>query len=202
MTTRRRLARLERLERLHPAPSCPDFIIAFERAQAIIAAYGRLGWSGNPNDPFGLPDPAAQEETAARLAELLRDVRCPPDYWTKQADTDRRDIQSYYQDRGSISSDEAVQLRARVIVFEGSPDGAAWRRMMHLTDSHRTPAGQAELDDLHRRYPGMPLEAHDSECVRRWKDSARKLRRNPEPIEREDDGWYSAPLWKLVQQYR
>jgi hypothetical protein len=42
MTTRRRLARLERLERLQPSPSCPEFIIAPERAQAIIAAYGCL----------------------------------------------------------------------------------------------------------------------------------------------------------------
>ena len=98
MTTRRRLARLERLERLHPAPPCPDFIIAPERAQAIIAAYDCLGWPGNPDDPFGPPDPAAEEETATRLAELLRDARCPPDYWAKQADTDRRDIQSYYED--------------------------------------------------------------------------------------------------------
>ena len=73
MTTRRRLARLERLERLHPAPPCPDFIIAPERAQAIIAAYDCLGWPGNPDDPFGPPDPAAEEETATRLAELLRD---------------------------------------------------------------------------------------------------------------------------------
>ena len=79
MTTRRRLARLERLERLQPTPSCPWFIIAPERAQAIIAAYNRLGWSGNPDDPFGPPDPAVEEETAARLAELLREVRCPPD---------------------------------------------------------------------------------------------------------------------------
>jgi len=87
MTTRRRLARLERLERLQPAPSCPGFIIAPERAQAIIAAYGCLEdllgrhlWRGVPNSEqyFGLPDPAAEEETAARLAELLRDVRCPP----------------------------------------------------------------------------------------------------------------------------
>jgi len=207
MTTRRRLARLERLERLQPAPSCPGFIIAPERAQAIIAAYGCLEdllgrhlWRGVPNSEqyFGLPDPAAEEETAARLAELLRDVRCPPDYWAKQADADRRDIQSYYQDLDSISSDQAVQLKARVIVFQGSPDGAAWRRMMHLTDRRLTPAGQAELADLHRRYPGMPLKDHDSEYLRKLKDQAREFRRNAEPIEWEDDGWYSSAVWNLV----
>jgi hypothetical protein len=101
----------------------------------------------------------------------------PPDYWAKQADTDRRDIQSYYDDRGSISSDEAVQLRARVIVFEGSPEGAAWRRMMYLTDTYLSPAGQAELADLHRRYPGMPLKDHDSPYARYCKDKARELDR-------------------------
>jgi hypothetical protein len=208
MTTRRRRARLERLERLQPAPSCPEFIIAPERAQAIIAAYTDLGrllfrhlWCGIPEHPFGLPDPAAEEETAARLAELLRDVRCPPDYWAKQADADRRDIESYYCDRGSISSDEAVQLRARVIIFQGSPSGAAWRRMMHLTDRHLTPAGQAELADLHRRYPGMPLKDHDPECMRRWKKSMREFDRNAEPIEREDNSTENV-LWNIVQQYR
>jgi hypothetical protein len=102
MTTRRLLERLERLERLQPTPSCPWFIIAPERAQAIIAAYDCLGnllsrhlWRGIPafEEIVGLPDPAAAEEAAARLAELVRDVRCPPNYWAKQADTDRRDIQ-------------------------------------------------------------------------------------------------------------
>ena len=65
MTTRRRLARLERLERLQPTPSCPWFIIAPERAQAIIAAYDCLGgllgrhlWCGMPGfeEIAGLPD--------------------------------------------------------------------------------------------------------------------------------------------------
>jgi hypothetical protein len=138
MTTRRRLARLERLERLQPTPSCPEFIIAPERAQAIIAAYDCLGgllfrhlWCGIPDHPFGLPDPAAEEETAARLAELLRDVRCPPDYWAKQADADRRESNLITRTGVRSRVTKPSQLRARMIVFQGSPDGAAWRRMMY-----------------------------------------------------------------------
>jgi hypothetical protein len=73
--------------------------------------------------------------------------------------------------------------------------------MMHLTDRRLTPAGQAELADLHRRYLGMPLKDHDPECMRRWKKSAREFGRSAEPIEREDNSSENV-LWKLVQQYR
>ncbi len=110
MSTRARLARVERLERFErasqPDHSCPDFVIAPELARAIVDDYERLkgllrraGWlaiSPEFAQWTERPDPAAEEEVAARLAGHLRNINCPPDYWAKQADTDRKDVQRFY----------------------------------------------------------------------------------------------------------
>jgi hypothetical protein len=168
MSTRARLRRLERLERLgrasQPDHSCPDLVIAPELARAIVEDYKRL------KDLLGRGrwlaispvfaqstetlDPAAEEEAAARLAAHLRGLHCPPEYWANQADTDRKDFERFSYGNEPLSArEEGVQLLARMIVFEGSPEGAAWRRMMHLHYRKRTRAQQAELDQLHRATP-------------------------------------------------
>jgi hypothetical protein len=162
---------------------------------------GRMWRKIRPHDTER-PDPAAEEkeeaEVAARLAEHLRGVRCPPDYWAKQADTDRRLLDDGVEP--AVSGDELVQLQARLIVFEGSPDGAAWCRMMHLSYKKRTRAEQAELDELNRRYPGMPLKHHDPlyEVTRHMEEILREHGR--------DDGstWHGNEdaIWKCVERCR
>ncbi len=173
MNTRARLARLARLERLErasrPDLSCPDFVIAPELARAIVEDYERLkdllggaNWlaiSPEFAQRTERPDPAAEEAVATRLAGHLRGLHCPPDYGANQADADRKNVQRFFTGNEPLAScEEAVQLRARLIVFGGSPEGAAWRRMMELSYRKRTRAEQAELDELRRRYPGMPLK--------------------------------------------
>jgi hypothetical protein len=141
------------------------------------------------------PDIPAEEEAAARLAERLRNVHCPPNYWAKQADTDRR----LRDEQSSLSDRELVEVKARLIVFDASPDGAAWRKMMYLSRKTRTPADQAELDELNRHYPGMPLTHYAAwyknhyfeEQARKWDGGARS-------------NWYKSEeaLWTQVQRYR
>jgi hypothetical protein len=209
MTTRRRLARLERLERLasrQPGYSCPEFFIAPELARAIVDTYGRLSdllsrhsWREIPGmeQIFGSPDPAAEDKAAAQLAELLRDIRCPPDYWKKQADTDRR-LKYEEAMRPSMSGDQAAQMRARLIVFAGTPVGAVWRRMVDLSQGELTRAEQAELDELHRRYPGMPLYDPNYESDRFF---SRVLRQHGH---KDTVSWddFEFALWQRVQRHR
>jgi hypothetical protein len=205
MSTRGRRARLERLETTNePDHSCPAPGIA----EAIVVEYYRLRELLSRYDfPKHLmmdkPDPAAEEEAARRLAECLRNVNCPPDYWVKQADTDRR-----LDAEPSLSGDALVQVAARLIVFEGSPDGATWRRMMDLSYRKRNPAEQSELDELHRRYPGMPLKHYDwmYEASRNVEEKVRELAASglidwTTPVESR---WHSFAdaLWKRVQPYR
>jgi hypothetical protein len=214
MSYRANLARLKRLERQMqlaratvPDLSCSEFVIAPELARAIIDAHTRLhellssqhaysvlGRFGGPEKP----DPAAEEEAAARLAELLLDVRCPADYWAKQADTDRR----LWEDDIDHSADELDPVRARLIVFEGSSVGAVWRRMMELSYRPRTPAQQAELVELTRSYPGMPLEHHS-----RWYEEIRNMEEIVRKASGGSDGLstryeFEETLWKRVQRYR
>jgi hypothetical protein len=214
MTTRGRLARLERLERLkrtnEPDHSCPGFVIVPEIARAIRDEYNRLHellwrWELLPF-PFGeKPDPKAEEEAAARLAEFVRNIDCPTDYWAKQADTDRR--LSDINQKPPLSNDALAQVEARLIVFDGSPDGAAWRRMMDLSYRTRSLDEQAELDELQRRYPGMPLKHYDLmyEIARELEDKGRNLATDPlkrtKPFE---SCWHRTAnaLWKRVQPYR
>jgi hypothetical protein len=216
MSYRANLARLKRLERQMrlvragvPDLSCPEFVIAPELARAIVDAHTRLHEllsrqrAHSALGHFGgleKPDPAAEDEAAACLAELLLDVRCPADYWAKQADTDRR-----LWENGIDQSVQAVELfpvRARLIVFDGSSVGAVWRRMMELSYRTRTPAQQAELDELTRSYPGMPLEHYS-----RWYE---KIRNMEEMVRKANGGshrlssWYEfeEALWKRVQRCR
>ena len=74
----------------------------------------------------------------------------------------------------SLSDEELVEVKARLIVFDASPDGAAWRKMMHLSHKTRTRADQAELDELNRHYPGMPLKHYASwyEETRFWEEKS------------------------------
>jgi hypothetical protein len=165
--TRSRLRRLERLERLEQSrqserPSTgTEFYIDPTLARTILEDYQRLrcNFSGHPK-----PLPGEVEEAAARLAASLRGVRCPDDYWAKQADTDRR-LLNDLGFKTTLSEAEELQLKARMIVFDSSPDGAAWRRMFQLTYRKRNAAENAEFDELNRRYPGMPLEVYDSLVV-------------------------------------
>ncbi len=219
MSTRARLARLERLKRLkqasRPDHVCPTFVIAPELARAIVDDYERL------KDLLGRrtcisypelakflprPDPAAEEEVAARLAGHLRGIHCPPDYWANQADTDRRltdDLQKPF-----VLSDALVQVKARLIVFGGSPEGAAWRRMMELHYRKRTRAEQAELDQLHQRYPAMPLKSYNLfyESDRKTFEALDEVRRKFEgqSIRAAEHDWYRTQnaLWKRVDPYR
>jgi hypothetical protein len=224
MSNRGNLARLKRLERQMqleragvPDLSCPGFVIAPELARAIVEAHTRLDELLSHRrlynsqfaslGQFERPDPAAEEGAAARLAELLRDVHCPPDYWAKQADTDRR-----LRDAGNeppVQSDGLTQVKARLIVFDGSPGGAAWRRIMDLSYGKRSRAEQAELDELHRRYPGMPLKHYVSwyEERREWEEVMRDLKERFPPIggrPSESNTWYEREeaLWKRVQRYQ
>ena len=139
MSTRGRLARLERLERQaelkrasRPDVSCPEFVIAPEVARAIVDAYERLeellsihssndfytmlNKYGGKGEAFMIerPDVPAEEEAAARLAAHLQNVLCPPEYWAKQADTDRRlrDVAN----QPSLSDEDLVEVKARLIV--------------------------------------------------------------------------------------
>jgi hypothetical protein len=183
--------------------------IAPELARAIVDDYshlsgfqmGRMWRKIRPHDTER-PDLAAEEkeeaEVAARLAEHLSGVRCPPDYWATRADTDRRLLHEGAEP--SVSGDELVQLQTRLIVFEGSPDGAAWRTMMHLSYKKRTRAEQAELDEFKRRYPTMPLKHYDFayEGTRHMEEILREFRR--------DDGytWHGNEdaIWKCVERCR
>ncbi len=215
MSTRTRLARLERLERLkrrsapdHSFPSCPGFVIAPKVAEEIIDDYQYLEGALSPFRSLSIekPDRGAEEKAVARLAEHLRGIPCPPDYWRNQADTDRR----FTEEEDGQVWDQYAQAKARLIVFAGSPDGAAWRRMMDLmdvSDKRRTRAEQAELDELHRRYPGMPLKDYHPfhETYRVCKESIREAAANgqielPEPM----GSYYSNEnaLWELVDRYR
>jgi hypothetical protein len=217
------LARLQRLERLkrrsQPDDSCPDFVIAPEVARAIVDDYDCLTRLLSPlwafmnrmlkkygGTPGPEPDPAAEEEAAARLAGHLREIHCPPDYWAKQADTDRKKLRDFSNSvEPSASGDEGVQLRARLIVFDGSPDGAAWRRMMELSYRKRTCAQQAELDELHRRYPGMPLKDYNPmyETIRHMEEVTRKDRAEKSSEQEAFTGHgFDDALWKRVQRYR
>lgn len=218
MRTRARLARLERLKRLmrasRPDHACPDFVIAPELARAIVEDYGRLKdllgrsrWMGFPEltKSTPKPDPVAEEEVAARVAGHLRAVRCPPDYWANQADTDRRLTDPL---EPTVSGDALVQVKARLIVFGGSPEGAAWRRMMELHYRRRTRAEQAERDQLHRRYPAMPLKSYNPfyESDRSTFEALDEVRRKFEgqSIRAADHDWYRTEnaLWKRVEPYR
>jgi hypothetical protein len=100
-------------------------------------------------------------------------------------------------------------------VFDASPDGAAWWRMKHLSYGKPTPAQQAELDQLRRRYPGMPLESHDGgsyEWSRFMKEKLREHVANGliEPREPVDHNWCNEDtryndekaLWQRVERYR
>jgi hypothetical protein len=225
MSTRARLARLERLKRLErasrPDHACPTFVIAPELARAIVDDYerlkgllGRARWLAiSPVFAQITPklDPAAEEQVAARLAEHLRDVRCPPDYWANRADADRKDIERFFSGSEPLAScDEAVQLRARLIVFGGSPEGAAWRTMMELHYRKRTRAEQAELDQLHRRYPGMPLKSYhpfyesDRAMFEVLDGARRKFEGLPQSTRPAEHDWYGTEnaLWRRVDQYR
>jgi hypothetical protein len=211
MSTRTRLARLERLERSKGRSqsdyTCPGFVIAPKVAREIVDDYQRLDDAISNSRlrrwfPTEEPDPAAEERAAARLAEHLQTIQCPPDYWRNQADTDRRFLEG-----GGRVWDEYAQVKARQIVFDGSPDGVAWRRLMDLSYRKRTRAEQAELDQLHRRYPGMPLKDYNPfyETLRASEESIREAAANglielTEPIE----SYYKNKnaLWERVDRYR
>jgi hypothetical protein len=167
MSRRGLLARLERLERQvqlkqasRPDVSCPEFVIAPQVARAIVDAYERLRellsrhrWHsflsrlpkyGRNCEDIERPDIPAEEEVAACLAEHLRNVLCPPNYWAKQADTDRR----LRDEQPSLSDRELVEVKARLIVFDASPDGAAWHKMMYLSHKTRTASIKPSLMNL------------------------------------------------------
>jgi hypothetical protein len=210
MNTRTRLARLKRLERIEgleragqPDYSCPGFVIAPKVALEIVDDYQYLEQAVCE---IGLdlrePDPAAEEQAAARLAENLRGIQCPPDYWRNQADADLRFLEG-----SGRPWDHYAQVKARRIVFEASPDGAAWRRMMDLSDRKRTRAEQAELDQLHLRYPGMPLKDYNPfyEFNRGFEASIREAVANGSmELTKPIANCYSTEIavWNRVDRYR
>jgi hypothetical protein len=113
------------------------------------------------------------------------------------------------------SGGEDILISARLIVFNASPDGAAWWRMKHLSYGKPTPAQQAELDQLRRRYPGMPLESHDGGLYEWSRFVDEKVREHVangliDPSQGGDHNWYDEDtmyndqkaLWQRVERYR
>jgi hypothetical protein len=74
--------------------------------------------------------------------------------------------------------------------------------MMDLSYRRRNRAEQAELDQLHRRYPGMPLKHYDPMYETNRFTEEKILEYGADGL--VEDGWYSIEnaLWKRLDRYR
>jgi hypothetical protein len=181
MSTRRLLARLDRLEKM-PKPVPGTFRIEPALAKALRDDQRRFDelWQARKNQNFLLNETpgngghqiAPSEEEAMlrdRIDRMLDTVVCPPSYGARQAKKDKFLIHSPLRESRSAAEDaEQAQLTARVLAFSRTPEGRArdriaelgWKRLESLETFRNglRAADQSELDQLQTLYPDLPLD--------------------------------------------
>jgi hypothetical protein len=145
MSTRRLLARLDRLEKM-PKPVPGAFRIDPALAKALRDDQRRFDelWQARKNQNFLLNETpgngghqiAPSEEEAMlrdRIDRMLDTVVCPPSYGARQAKKDKFLIHSPLRESRSAAEDaEQAQLTARVLAFSRTPEGRARGRIAEL----------------------------------------------------------------------
>jgi hypothetical protein len=130
-----------------------------------------------PSENGGPPSASELEEKLmleARIADRASKISCPPGYGVKEyvADSGRiRDLsykRSWPSSCGTLNeADDAeeAQLRARIVVYEGSPEGRGRQRIFGLSLKSFAPglsaAEQNEYDSLKLLYPDPPPDPND-----------------------------------------
>jgi hypothetical protein len=145
MSTRRLLARLDRLEKM-PKPVPGTFRIDPALAKALrdderrfdelLQARKKQYFLLNETPGNGGQQIAPSEEEAmlrARIDRMLDTIVCPPSYGAWQAKKDRYIRDFHYKDPRSAAEDaEHAQLTARVLAFSRTPEGRARDRIAVL----------------------------------------------------------------------
>ena len=179
MSTRRLLARLDRLEKM-PKPVPGAFRIDPALAKALRDDQRRFDelWQARKNQNFLLNETpgngghqiAPSEEEAmlrARIDRMLDTIVCPPSYGAWQAKKDRYIRDFHYKDPRSAAEDaEHAQLTARVLAFSRTPEGRArdriaelrWKKVLLMRSGGISAEEQSELDNLQTLYPDLPLD--------------------------------------------
>jgi hypothetical protein len=195
MSTRRLLARLDRLEKM-PKPVPGTFRIDPALAKALRndqrrfdelwkARYDQNNLNETPGN--GGQQIAPSEEEAmlrARIDRMLDTIVCPPSYGAWQAKKDRYIRDFHYKDPRSAAEDaEHAQLTARVLAFSRTPEGRGRDRIAELDLKGLPILGnrlgaeeQNELDHLRTLYPDLPLDPDNifDQMLIRMKEMAKK----------------------------
>jgi hypothetical protein len=188
MSTRRLLARLDRLEKMPKPTVLPgDFRIDPALAKALRDDQLRVAELRHSRGE----DSAPSEEEALLLARIDRmadTIVCPPSYGAWQA---RKDATLLYYPTvlasysPALAPNDAVkaQLAARVAAFDRTPEARARCRIGELLEKqmYRIPHGleaadQSELDHLRSLYPDLPWDPDNllDQIGIRMEESARK----------------------------
>jgi hypothetical protein len=195
MSTRRLLARLDRLEKM-PKPVPGAFRVDPALAKALRndqrrfdelwkARYDQNNLNETPGN--GGQQIAPSEEEAmlrARIDRMLDTIVCPPSYGAWQAKKDRYIRDFHYKDPRSAAEDaEHAQLTARVLAFSRTPEGRGRDRIAELDLKGLPILGnrlgaeeQNELDHLRTLYPDLPLDPDNifDQMLIRMKEMAKK----------------------------
>jgi hypothetical protein len=180
MSTRRLLARLDRLEKMpKPIVVGGDFRIDPALAKALRDEQRRFDELSNARQDQMLCDVVAdipghdagpsEEESmlSARIDRLLDTIVCPPSYGAWQARKDVELLLRRYDKPPQTAAEDAehAQLTARVVAFRRTPEGRCRDRIGDLNlkkmFSFRrglSAAEQNELDHLRTLYPDLPLD--------------------------------------------
>jgi hypothetical protein len=180
MSTRRLLARLDRLEKM-PKPVPGAFRIDPALAKALRDDQRRFDelWKArydqnslNETSGDGGHQIAPSEEEAllrARIDRMVDTIVCPPSYGAWQARKDKFLTNSRLIESRSAAEDaEQAQLTARVLAFSRTPEGRGRDRIAKLRGKRLESleifrnglraADQSELDHLLVLYPDLPLD--------------------------------------------
>jgi hypothetical protein len=179
MSTRRLLARLDRLEKM-PKPDPGAFRIDPALAKALRADQRRFDelLQERKNQNFLLNETpgngghqvAPSEEEAllrARIDRMVDTIVCPPSYGAWQAKKDRYRRDWHYKDPRSAAEDaEHAQLTARVLAFSRTSEGRArdriaelrWKQTLLMCSGGLSAEELSELDHLQTLYPALPLD--------------------------------------------
>jgi hypothetical protein len=182
MSTRRLLARLDRLEKM-PKPDPGTFRIDPALAKALRDDQRRFDelLQERKNQNFLLNEtpgnggyqvaPSEEESLLrARIDHMLDTIVRPPSYGAWQAKKDKSLIKSPLCEYRSAAEDaEQAQLTARVLAFSRTPEGRArdriaelrWKQTLLMFSGGLSAKELSELDHLQTLYPDLPLDPDD-----------------------------------------
>jgi hypothetical protein len=198
MSTRRLLARLDRLEKM-AKPDPGAFRIDPALAKALRDDQRRFDelWKARKNQNFLLNEtpgndgyqvaPSEEESLLrARIDRMVDTIVCPPSYGAWQAKKDRYLRDWHFKDPRSAAEDAGhAQLTARVLAFSRTPEGRArdriaelgWKQTLLMCSGGLGAEELSELDHLQTLYPALPLDPDnlmDQILIKRNEHEAKK----------------------------